>query len=259
MAPFDSSNVVAQGDVQSTIQSGQDVSDYHNRPLSSQKQESSSPSEHKRPGVVNTNHRSADDSAPPADLREANCRTPVEFAQALWTAPSHAQYEQPMDFNPDAMKYPSFSKAEYSSMPTTTHDEHSFTGHPLEGSAQYMQEPYPWNPEQLEQLAKYDLSNHNPPVLSSTTDSGASIQTGTSSHMDPDSAQLQQTNDWSCQFNMSPSIFQPDNMIPTSMLETGHISGEAKIESVGELSKLPRPTICRPCDQARTSRLSNLE
>jgi len=253
MVPFGSPKV-AQGGVQSTIPLRQDVSDYHDRPVSSQEQESSSPSEHKRPGVVDANHRSADDSAPPADLREANCRTPVKSAEKTpRTAPYDAQYEQFTSFDPDD---PWLADPEYLPMPS---GEESFIEYPTESYAQNMQEPYPWDPEQLEQLAKYDLSNHDPPILSSTTDSGASIQTGTSSHMDPDSAQPQQASDWSCQFNVSPSILQPDNMIPTSMLETGHISGEAKIWRVGELSKFPCPISCRPCDQARTSRLSNLE
>ena len=86
---------------------------------------------------------------------------------------------------------------------------------------------------------KADYSfDHQPPVLSSTSDSGASIQSGMSSHMGSPSAQPQQMNDWNQQFNACPSIFQPDNMVPTSMFESGTIPGEAKIGCVGELSKV---------------------
>jgi len=155
-----------------------------------------------------------------------------------------------MGFNQHEMNYPSFCDAEQSYLPTTTCDESSFTGYPAQGFAQNMNEPYPFNPEQLEQLSKYDMAQHyqmkseyssfdpQPPVLSSTSDSGASIQSGMSSHMGSPSAQPQQMNDWNQQFNMFPSIFQPDNMIPTSMFESGTITGETKIGCVGELSKV---------------------
>lgn len=155
-----------------------------------------------------------------------------------------AQYQQPMGFNQHEMNYPSFCDAEQSYLPTTTCDESSFIGYPTQGFAQNMNEPYPFNPEQLEQLSKYDMAHqhysfdHQPPVLSSTSDSGASIQSGMSSHMNSPSAQPQQMNDWNQQFNVCPSIFQPDNMIPTSMFESGPIPGEAKIGCVGELSKV---------------------
>ncbi|GAB7325943.1 hypothetical protein MBLNU13_g09994t2 [Cladosporium sp. NU13] len=155
-----------------------------------------------------------------------------------------AQYQQPMGFNQHEMNYPSFCDAEQSYLPTTTCDESNFIGYPTQGFAQNMNEPYPFNPEQLEQLSKYDMAHqqyqmesdysfdHQPPVLSSTSDSGASIQSGMSSHMNSPSTQPQQMNDWNQQFNVCPSIFQPDNMIPTSMFESGTISGEAKIGCV---------------------------
>jgi hypothetical protein len=160
-----------------------------------------------------------------------------------------SQYQQPMGFNQHEMNYPSFCDAEQSYLPTTTCDESSFIGYPTQGFAQNMNEPYPFNPEQLEQLSKYDMAHqhyqraeysfdHQPPVLSSTSDSGASIQSGMSSHMNSPSAQPQQMNDWNQHFNVCPSIFQPDNMIPTSMFESGSISGEAKIGCVGELLKV---------------------
>jgi hypothetical protein len=162
-----------------------------------------------------------------------------------------AQYQQPMGFNQHEMNYPSFCDAEQAYLPSTTCDESSFIGYPTQGFAQDINEPYPFNPEQLEQLSKYDMAQQHyqmkteyssfdpqPPVLSSTSDSGASIQSGMSSHMGSPSAQPQQMNDWNQQFNMFPSIFQPDNMIPTSMFESGTISGEAKIGCVGELSKV---------------------
>jgi hypothetical protein len=156
-----------------------------------------------------------------------------------------------MGFNQHEMNYPSFCDAEQAYLPSTTCDESSFIGYPTQGFAQDINEPYPFNPEQLEQLSKYDMAQQHyqmkteyssfdpqPPVLSSTSDSGASIQSGMSSHMGSPSAQPQQMNDWNQQFNMFPSIFQPDNMIPTSMFESGTISGEAKIGCVGELSKV---------------------
>lgn len=161
-----------------------------------------------------------------------------------------AQYQQPMGFNQHEMNYPAFCDAEQSYLPTTTCDESSFIGYPTQGFTQNINEPYPFNPEQLEQLSKYDMAHqqyqmkgnysfdHQPPVLSSTSDSGASIQSGMSSHMNSPSTQPQQMNDWNQQFNVCPSIFQPDNMIPTSMFESGTISGEAKIGCVGELSKV---------------------
>ena len=162
-----------------------------------------------------------------------------------------AQYQQPMGFNHQEMNYPSFCDAEQTYLPTTTCDDSSFIGYPTQSFPPNMNEPYPFNPEQLEQLSKYDMAQQHyqmkteyssfdpqPPVLSSTSDSGASIQSGMSSHMGSPSAQPQQMNDWNQQFNMFPSIFQADNMIPTSMFETGTISGEAKIGCVGELSKV---------------------
>lgn len=161
-----------------------------------------------------------------------------------------AQYQQPMGFNQHEMNYPSFCDAEQSYLPATTCDESSFIGYPTQGFVQNMNEPYLFNPEQLEQLSKYDMAHqhyqmkgeysfdHQPPVLSSTSDSGASIQSGMSSHMNSPSAQPQQMNDWNQQFNVCPSIFQPDNMVPTSMFESGSISGEAKIGCVGEFSKV---------------------
>lgn len=161
-----------------------------------------------------------------------------------------AQYQQPMGFNQHEMNYPSFCDAEQSYLPTTACDESSFIGYPTQGFAQNMNEPYPFNPEQLEQLSKYDMAHqhyqmkgdysfdHQPPVLSSRSDSGASIQSGMSSHMNSPSSRPQQMNDWNQQFNACPSIFQPDNMIPTSMFESGSISGEVKIGCVGELAKV---------------------
>lgn len=162
---------------------------------------------------------------------------------------SFAPYQQPMAFNQHDFNYPSFCDAEQSYLPTTTCDESSFIGYPQQGFTHNMNEPYPFNPEQLQQLARYDMSQHHsqlkaydsfdhqPPVLSSTSDSGASIQSAMSSNMGSPSAQPQQMNDWNQQFNMCPSIFQ-DNGIPTSMFESSTIPGEPKIGCVGELSKV---------------------
>lgn len=163
---------------------------------------------------------------------------------------SFAQYQQPMAFNPHDFNYPPFScDTDPSYLPTTTCDDSSFAmGYPQQAYSQNINEPYPFNPEQLEQLARYDLSQqhsqlkgdysyeHQPPVLSSTSDSGASIQSAMSSNMGSPSAQPQQMNEWNQQFNMCPSIFQHDNGIPTSIFESGTIPGEAKIGCVGELS-----------------------
>jgi hypothetical protein len=165
---------------------------------------------------------------------------------------SYASYQQqPMGFNPHEFNFPPYTcDAEQSYLPTTTCDDSSFImGYPQQGYSHNMNEPYPFNPEQLQQLARYDMNqqhsqvkadysfDHQPPVLSSTSDSGASIQSAMSSNMGSPSAQPQQVNDWNQHFSMGPSIFPQDN-IATSMFESGTIPGEAKIGCVGELSKV---------------------
>jgi hypothetical protein len=165
---------------------------------------------------------------------------------------SYASYQQhSMGFNSHEFNFPPYTcDAEQSYLPATTCDDSSFImGYPQQGYSHNMNEPYPFNPEQLQQLARYDMNQqhsqlkadysfeHQPPVLSSTSDSGASIQSAMSSNMGSPSAQPQQMNDWSQHFNMGPSIFPQDN-IATSMFESGTIPGEAKIGCVGELSKV---------------------
>lgn len=157
-----------------------------------------------------------------------------------------------MAFNPHEFNFPPYScDADPSFLPTTTCDESTFImGYPQQGYNNHnMNEPYPsFNPEQLQQLARYDMAqqhaqvkggysfDHQPPVLSSTSDSGASIQSAMSSNMGSPSAQPQQMSDWNQHFNMGPTIF-PQDSIATSMFESGTIPGEAKIGCVGELSK----------------------
>jgi hypothetical protein len=165
---------------------------------------------------------------------------------------SYASYQQqPMGFNPHEFNFPPYTcEAEQSYLPGATCDDSNFImGYPQQGYSHNMNEPYPFNPEQLQQLARYDMNQqhsqvkadysfeHQPPVLSSTSDSGASIQSAMSSNMGSPSTQPQQMNDWNQHFNMGPSIFPQDNLA-TSMFESGTIPGEAKIGCVGELSKV---------------------
>jgi hypothetical protein len=180
---------------------------------------------------------------------------------------SFAPYQQPMGFNPHQFTYHSFSgDVDPSFLPTACDDSNDFAmGYSGGGGcyAQDLNEPYPFNPEQLQQLARYDMVqqhsqlkagysfDNQPPVLSSTSDSGASIQSAMSSNMGSPSAQSQQISDWN-QFNMCPSIFQQDNGISTSLYEAGTIPGESKIGCVGELSNVSsshnfsffQPNIC---------------
>lgn len=163
---------------------------------------------------------------------------------------SFAQYQQPIGSNAHEFNYPAFTWESDPSYLQTT-DESSFTmGYPQQAYNQDLNEPYPFNPEQLAELAKYDTSQQHsqfqpeytydqqPPVLSSTSDSGASVQSAMSSNMGSPNTQPQQANEWQQQFNMFPSIYQQDGGIPTSIFETGTIPGESKIGCVGEFSKV---------------------
>lgn len=157
---------------------------------------------------------------------------------------SFAQYQQPIGSNAHEFNYPAFTWESDPSYLQTT-DESSFTmGYPQQAYNQDLNEPYPFNPEQLAELAKYDTSQQHsqfqpeytydqqPPVLSSTSDSGASVQSAMSSNMGSPNTQPQQANEWQQQFNMFPSIYQQDGGIPTSIFETGTIPGESKIGCV---------------------------
>jgi hypothetical protein len=110
---------------------------------------------------------------------------------------SYASYQQhSMGFNSHEFNFPPYTcDAEQSYLPATTCDDSSFImGYPQQGYSHNMNEPYPFNPEQLQQLARYDMNQqhsqlkadysfeHQPPVLSSTSDSGASIQSAMSSN-----------------------------------------------------------------------------
>lgn len=157
---------------------------------------------------------------------------------------SYAQYPQPVGSNAHEFNYPAFSWESDQSYFQTT-DDSSFTmGYPQQAYNQDINEPFPFNPEQLAQLQKFDTTQQHytydqqPPVLSSTSDSGASVQSAMSSNMGSPNTQPQQANDWSQSFNMYPSIYQQDGGIPTSLFETGTIPGEAKIGCVGEFSKV---------------------
>lgn len=68
----------------------------------------------------------------------------------------------------------------------------------------------------------YSFDYQQPPVLSSNSDSGASVQSAMSSHHGSPSALGQQANDWHS-FNVPSIVQQQDSMIPTSGFDFGNI------------------------------------
>ena len=73
-----------------------------------------------------------------------------------------------------------------------------------------LQPPSPGYSPALSGSHSFDFQN--PPILSSTSDSGASVQSTISSAMGSPSAQPQPSNEWSQQMGMLPGIVQSENM-----------------------------------------------
>lgn len=106
---------------------------------------------------------------------------------------------------------------------------------------------YTLGPESFEQQqelqhgspAKADLYyEYQPPVLSSTSDSGASVQSAMSSHTGSPSAQAQPMGDWNQHFSMLPGIVHNDNGFPTSGMDMGPIPIMESKGCVGEFTTI---------------------
>ncbi|KAM0716923.1 hypothetical protein Q7P37_006775 [Cladosporium fusiforme] len=144
---------------------------------------------------------------------------------------SFAQFQQPpMASNPqDFTLYASYWDTERPFPQQPIYNDHNLMGYPTtEPYNNGMTDAYAMAPGSFEQQheprydcpAKADFSfEYQPPVLSSTSDSGASVQSAMSSKMGSPSAQAQSSNDWNQQFNMFPSIVQNENGLTTSGME----------------------------------------
>ncbi len=88
--------------------------------------------------------------------------------------------------------------------------------------------------------ASHSFDLQNPPVLSSTSDSGASVQSTISSAMGSPSMQPQATNEYSQQMSMFPGIVQSDNM-SQDVFSTGYDIDRIPVTGkgcVGELTAI---------------------
>lgn len=158
-------------------------------------------------------------------------------------------HQQPMNSIPHDLNFNTFhwDNDQNSYLQNATYDDSSFMAYPQQTYGQPQNESYSFNSEQF---SRHGMSQHNmlakgeytfdqqPPVLSSTSDSGASIQSAMSSNMGSPSAQPQHTADWQQQFNINPSILQPESGIPTSIFESGTIPTDGKIGCVGECTEV---------------------
>lgn len=171
---------------------------------------------------------------------------------------THAQYQQPhMASNAHEFGYPAYTwDTDPTYFQTSMADESGYMAYTYQPNCNpSFNDPYAFNPEPINQrdassFAKTDYSFEQPPVLSSTSDSGASIQSAMSSHVGSPATQSQQAGDWNQHNNMFPNILQPENMFPVNTFETDTIPvvekefvGEStKVSSVRDLS-FPSPSV----------------
>lgn len=163
---------------------------------------------------------------------------------------SYAQFQQPpMASNPqDFTLYSTYWDAERPFLQQSMYNDNNLMGYPTtEPYTNGIANSYTLGPESFEQQheprydspAKADFSfEYQPPVLSSTSDSGASVQSAMSSNMGSPSAQAQQANEWNQQFNMFPSIVQNDNSLPTSGMDISSLPVLDNKGCVGEFTTI---------------------
>jgi hypothetical protein len=142
----------------------------------------------------------------------------------------YAQYQQPFGSNPHQFNYAAYSWDDQPYLQPTSCDDPGFVGYPPQ-PYQYMNE-HTFNSDHLllhgaASPVKGDFFYDNQlPVLSSTSDSGASIQS--SSNMGSPSAQPLQAHEWNNQFGLC------DGGNPAAGYESTTNPGNAKVGCVGE-------------------------
>ncbi|KAK5713278.1 hypothetical protein LTR17_017693 [Elasticomyces elasticus] len=159
---------------------------------------------------------------------------------------TYAEYQQQTmasNENNDFQLFPYTWTGEQTYLPTTTYDDQGYIystasdsyaaqqayAHPVQDQFTFNTDSFQPSKHHLQapgstyspaNSASHSFDFQNPPMLSSTSDSGASIQSATSSGMN---SPHQQSNDWSQQANMNmlPGIVHHDNVAQDLFATTG--------------------------------------
>ncbi|KAK4951199.1 hypothetical protein LTR10_010171 [Elasticomyces elasticus] len=160
---------------------------------------------------------------------------------------TYAEYQQQTmasNENNDFQLFPYTWTGEQTYLPTTTYDDQGYIystasdsyaaqqayAHPIQDQFTFNTDSFqpskhhhlqaPGSTYSPANSASHSFDFQNPPMLSSTSDSGASVQSATSSGMN---SPHQQSHDWSQQANMNmlPGIVQHDNVAQDLFATTG--------------------------------------